>query len=45
MIELEPQTTWVEVPGDPVSYRPDDRVLERLLAYPSRKLVTALERL
>lgn len=39
VIELEPQTTWVEVPGEKVTYRPDERVLERLAAYPAHKLV------
>lgn len=39
VIEFEPQTTWIEMPGQPVGYRPDERVIERLLAYPQRKLI------
>ena len=39
VLEFEPQTSWVEVPGESAAYRPDERTLARLVDYPMRKLV------
>jgi uncharacterized protein (UPF0276 family) len=39
VLEFEPQTSWVETPGESATYRPDEGTLARLVAYPMRKLV------
>ena len=42
VLEFEPQTAWVELPGAPTTYRPDERVLDRLAADSRHKLVHSI---
>jgi uncharacterized protein len=39
VLEFEPQTSWVETPGESATYRRDEGALARLVTYPMRKLV------
>lgn len=39
VLEVEPQTTWIKIPGDSASYRLNEEVLEHVLTLPGRKLV------
>jgi uncharacterized protein (UPF0276 family) len=39
VLEIEPQTTWLHVPGHVQPYRPSEQVLDHLAALPVRKLV------
>lgn len=39
LIEVEPQTTWIELRGNKQRYRTDDRVLDHIAQLPGAKLV------
>ena len=39
VVEFEPQTTWLRVPGQEPTYRADEHVLATLCALPGRKIV------
>jgi len=39
VLEVEPQTTWIKIPGAPQPYRVNGEVLEHLVRLPGRKIV------
>src|SRR5438094_7395791 len=39
VVEIEPQTTWVKVPGAKARYVAKEEMIERLLQLPCRKLI------